>query len=190
MEKEDLRTIRTRRLLSMALFDLLQEKSFDKLNVQDICDKAMVHRATFYNHFKDKTDLLNYILDDIQEHIFTQSIENSNYQTPKDMYLAIVSNLIDFMNANREKLALIFANSLDKISLFVSNTINRSIRYLIAKNKYKEEYHLPVDFIVNFFTGGITTIGIDWLQSDNPYTKEQLLSYFDILLNDNILRKK
>ena len=61
MIKEDLRVVRTKKLLTDSLKNLLQEKSFDKITVNDICERAMVHRATFYNHFNDKTDLVNYI---------------------------------------------------------------------------------------------------------------------------------
>ena len=50
-DKEDLRVIRTRKLLSTALFDLMAEKDFSQITVNDICEKAMVRRATFYNHF-------------------------------------------------------------------------------------------------------------------------------------------
>ena len=55
--KEDLRVVRTRKLLCKALFELLEEVPFDKISVTDICDKAMVHRATFYNHFESKEHL-------------------------------------------------------------------------------------------------------------------------------------
>lgn len=190
LEKEDLRVKRTRKLLCMSLFDLMQTAPFDKLSVNDICEKAMVHRATFYNHFNDKNDLLNFALDDIQEEMFEKSIENEAHQTPKEMYLALISNVIDFINENREKLVLIFNNSSDKMATLVSTTIKRSIRYLLSRNKYKEEYLLPIDFIVNFFTGGIAMIGIDWLQSKNPYSKQEMLSYFDTILNADMFVKK
>lgn len=70
IEKEDLRVIRTRKLLCTSLMDLMQTTSFDKLSVNDICEKAMVHRATFYNHFNDKTNLLNYAIDELREELF------------------------------------------------------------------------------------------------------------------------
>ena len=52
--KEDLRIRRTHKLLCNAMFSLLETRSFDDISVVDICEKAMVHRATFYKHFKDK----------------------------------------------------------------------------------------------------------------------------------------
>lgn len=188
-EKEDLRIFRTRKLLCIALMDLLQTTSFDKLSVGDICEKAMIHRATFYNHFSDKNDLLNFAIDDLQEELFEKSIEHESYNTQKEMYMALVECVIDFMIENKQKLSLIFKNNTGKLSSCVSSTVKRSIRYLLGKNKYKHEYLLPIDVIVNFFTGGITMIGIDWLESENPYSKEEMLKFFDLLLNENLFVK-
>ena len=88
MAKEDLRVIRTRKLLSKALKDLLQEKSFDKITVNDVCDKAMVHRATFYNHFVDKIDLLDYVFDEMQSEIYQNVVKLTNFNSSKEMYIA------------------------------------------------------------------------------------------------------
>lgn len=188
-DKEDLRVFRTRKLLCVALMDLLQTTSFDKISVNDLCEKAMIHRATFYNHFSDKNDLLNYAIDDLQEELFEKSIENETYNSQKEMYMALVECVIDFMIDNKHKLSLIFKNNTGKLSSCTSNTVKRSIRYLLGKNKYKHEYALPIDVIVNFFTGGITMIGIDWLESENPYSKEEMLKFFDLLLNENLFIK-
>ncbi|MCC6614675.1 MAG: TetR/AcrR family transcriptional regulator [Anaerolineae bacterium] len=54
----DRRQRRTRKLLRDALLQLIVEKGFDTLSVQDITDRADVSRATFYLHFRDKEDLL------------------------------------------------------------------------------------------------------------------------------------
>lgn len=54
----DRRQRRTRKLLRDALMQLIVEKGFDSLSVQDITDRADVSRATFYLHFRDKEDLL------------------------------------------------------------------------------------------------------------------------------------
>ncbi|GAH73061.1 unnamed protein product, partial [marine sediment metagenome] len=47
-KKVDKRIIRTRQQLSEAFFELLEEKGFQKITVQDITDRANVNRATFY----------------------------------------------------------------------------------------------------------------------------------------------
>jgi AcrR family transcriptional regulator len=59
-EKLDPRVKRTRGLLQRALTELLSEKRFHNITVQDIAERAEVNRATFYAHFEDKYALLNY----------------------------------------------------------------------------------------------------------------------------------
>jgi AcrR family transcriptional regulator len=55
----DPRVKRTRQLLKQALSDLLAEKPFQDITVQDIADRATVNRVTFYAHFEDKYDLIS-----------------------------------------------------------------------------------------------------------------------------------
>ena len=57
-ERLDPRIRRTRRLLQDALRRLLEEKDFDKINIQDIAEAATLNRGTFYAHYPDKFALL------------------------------------------------------------------------------------------------------------------------------------
>jgi AcrR family transcriptional regulator len=59
-QKEDPRVIRTRGLLEGAFMEVVSEKGFQSVSVQDITDKAGVNRATFYAHFPDKYALLDH----------------------------------------------------------------------------------------------------------------------------------
>ncbi|HEX9057239.1 MAG TPA: TetR/AcrR family transcriptional regulator [Ktedonobacterales bacterium] len=58
----DPRVKRTRKLLQDAMMGLLREKSFQSVTVQDIAERAMLNRATFYAHFEDKYALADYML--------------------------------------------------------------------------------------------------------------------------------
>jgi AcrR family transcriptional regulator len=57
VNEADPRVRRTRKLLQDALLELLAEKSFDAITVQDIADRSTINRATFYTHYVDKYDL-------------------------------------------------------------------------------------------------------------------------------------
>jgi AcrR family transcriptional regulator len=58
--KIDPRVKRTRKLLQESLMHLMRHKTFNAITVQDITEHAEVNRATFYAHFTDKYDLMNY----------------------------------------------------------------------------------------------------------------------------------
>lgn len=62
-KKTDLRVMRTHKMIIDAFFHLVEEKGYDCVTIQDIADEAMINRATFYAHFKDKQDLYEQIFD-------------------------------------------------------------------------------------------------------------------------------
>ena len=59
---KDPRVKRTRKLLQQTLLELMNEKTFDAITVQDIAERSTLNRATFYAHFEDKYDLLDSIM--------------------------------------------------------------------------------------------------------------------------------
>jgi AcrR family transcriptional regulator len=61
----DRRVSKTRKALKEALTDLILEKGYEGVTVQDVIDRADVGRSTFYAHFVDKDDLLMAILADL-----------------------------------------------------------------------------------------------------------------------------
>jgi AcrR family transcriptional regulator len=64
-ERVDPRIKRTRQLLQTAFLELLKEKSFQAITVQDIAARATINRVTFYAHFVDKYALLEFTVRDL-----------------------------------------------------------------------------------------------------------------------------
>jgi len=60
----NMRTTPTKQALIQAFFQLVSKKDFDKMTIADIAKGAQVNRATFYAHFNDKYELLDYIVGD------------------------------------------------------------------------------------------------------------------------------
>jgi AcrR family transcriptional regulator len=84
-EKLDPRVKRTRNLILKSFGELLAEKNFENISVQDVTDKAEINRATFYKHFVDKFALLDYSINQM----FMQEIEkrmlNACHYTPDNL---------------------------------------------------------------------------------------------------------
>ena len=53
----------TKSALASALKELMETTPFAKITVSDICAKCNMNRKSFYYHFKDKFDLVNWIYD-------------------------------------------------------------------------------------------------------------------------------
>jgi AcrR family transcriptional regulator len=90
-ERLDPRVKRTRNLILNAFEELLPEKGFQSLTVQDITDKAEINRATFYAHFADKYALL----DESIRQTFSQELEkrtlNACHYTDENLRMLIVT---------------------------------------------------------------------------------------------------
>jgi AcrR family transcriptional regulator len=59
VNQNDPRVKRTRQLLQQAFMELIHEKSFEAITVQDIAERSTLNRATFYAHYEDKYALLD-----------------------------------------------------------------------------------------------------------------------------------
>jgi AcrR family transcriptional regulator len=84
-QKMDSRARRTRDALGDALVELMHEKTFGSIKVQDVLDRAGVGRSTFYTHYRDKDDLFLSDVEDFWEMISTlieRSGEDSNRVAP------------------------------------------------------------------------------------------------------------
>lgn len=51
----------TKRALAAAFKELMESQPFDKISISSICEKCEMNRKSFYYHFKDKYDLVNWI---------------------------------------------------------------------------------------------------------------------------------
>ncbi len=84
-EKLDPRVKRTYSQILQAFEKLLAEKGFEAISVQDVTDKAEITRATFYKHFVDKYDLLDYTIKGLfKKEIEKRTLDACHY-TPENL---------------------------------------------------------------------------------------------------------
>ena len=77
MSGEDLRVVKTRRVIRNTLFELMSEKPLSKITVSEICVRAEINRKTFYRHYREKKD----VIDELENEIlgeFSAIMHNGN----------------------------------------------------------------------------------------------------------------
>jgi AcrR family transcriptional regulator len=84
-EKLDPRVKRTRSLILQSFYDLLAEKNFEAISVQDVTDRAQINRATFYKHFVDKYALLDYSINQMFRQEIDKRMLNACHYTPENL---------------------------------------------------------------------------------------------------------
>ncbi|MGO4276407.1 TetR/AcrR family transcriptional regulator, partial [Paenibacillus sp. TAF58] len=63
MKKVDRRILKSQESMKKAVIELMTEKNFDDITIQDIADRANVNRGTIYLHYQDKFDLLDKLIE-------------------------------------------------------------------------------------------------------------------------------
>lgn len=76
----------TKRAMSAALKNLLKEKKLNKITVQDIADECGINRQTFYYHFQDIYDLVEWTCIEDTEKVLK---ENRTYDTWQEGFLSV-----------------------------------------------------------------------------------------------------
>jgi AcrR family transcriptional regulator len=85
----DPRVKRTRQLLQQAFVELLPEKGFSAMSIQDITARATVNRGTFYAHFPDKFALLDAVIREQFHHAVESHLPSTSRLGRKTLHLLI-----------------------------------------------------------------------------------------------------
>lgn len=185
-KKEDLRIRRTHKLLCDAMFELLENNSYDDISVVDICDKAMVHRATFYKHFTDKSDFMEYVARVKLREFYDNGAKAHVTSDLQNAYHVLVENVISFIEANKVMLRLSINSSnnnfIESLHKIIYEEMFDLINILTANG---EVFSTPAEIKAQFLTGGICELLRWWIRNENVCTKEQLIDYIEKLLKTN-----
>ncbi len=187
MVKLDIRVKRTKRQLSDALMELLSEKSFDDITVLEICEKASIHRATFYKHFVDKYDFLNDSLKNKLSEITYDQVEKE--YTPDSMKrscMSMITNIITFIEQNKK---FFVALSNDRYSISFNTILTDSIAEFISERINTIEnlgkcLGNHVGMLANYYAGAIVGLIKWWITDEDACTVEELLNFAEHKIND------
>lgn len=179
MEKKlDLRVYKTRKALTEALYDLLCEKSFDKITITELCERAMVRKATFYKHFADKTELLAYMIRELQQMALEQNAIGYNKDIPQSYYIGVFSFLLDFLESNQRFVLSVLKNS---ASAVVLDILLDQIQLDIRQHMKSESYAPVADaspMLTAIYAGAIVSCGKWWITQKKRPDKESVVTTF------------
>lgn len=147
----------TKRALAVALRELMEEIPFEKINVAQICEKCGMNRKSFYYHFRDKYDLVNWIFDTEFIPIAKEGIDANDYNSQ----WTFIEQACDYFYENRS-----FYRKALKIK--GQNSFSEHLReYSFPLIKFRMENLLgneyTDDFGVTFFTDAVIYTIERWL---------------------------
>ena len=158
----------TKRALANALKELMQTVPFAKISVADICEKCDMNRKSFYYHFQDKYELMNWIFD--ME--FIELIERGNADQSIEEMTALFRILYDNRTFYRNALSVQGQNSLSEHI--------REIALPILQSRMKEALSEDEDsgFYVEFFLDARLGAIVRWIRDENCEPPEEFIPHF------------
>jgi len=164
-------------MLSNALLELIQEKDYESITIQDITERADVHRATFYLHFSAKEELLTTALESLFVDLGARAKEESGVQEPSFLKETAAGKIIFEHVAEYFDLYKVLVGKRG-----VGYVTHHIINYLTAifeeklQNDFPDEKILPMPrvLLARHLAGSLYALLTWWLENDMPYSIEYM----------------
>lgn len=173
----------TKRALASALKKLMEEKPFAKISVSDICEACDMNRKSFYYHFKDKYELVNWIY-------YTECIAALRKKDYQNIDWGLAEDLCAYFYENRsfyrKTLTIEGQNSFSEYFRdIIVMVLSKSMEEMFGQDEF-------LDFYVNFYTDAFLCAIKRWLLDKDCMPAEQfarLLKKCLLRTSDSILQK-
>ena len=173
----------TKRALEASLKKLLLQKPLNKITINDITEDCGVNRMTFYYHFKDIYDLVDWILvEDAQQAMDgRQSFDDWN-KAFLDVLLKIQENKLLVLNVyrsiSREQVEQYLYKLVDPL---LHEFVDREAEDICIQDEDKQ-------FVIDFFKYALVGMVLEWIRKDMRADPAALTAKLDTLLHGGIRR--
>lgn len=181
-QKKDL----TKKLIAQGFKDLMQKYPFEKITIKMISDEAGIIRPTFYNHFRDKYDLLEWIF-------YTEVISEARSLLEHGMQLEAVKFIFRCLISERtfyqKAFLLTGQNSFEDIIIKYFTELFLYSMQLNQENDYPvHNSFITPDNVAGFYTIGIVTSIKNWMLNDRSVEPpmDELMDAFNYLLTHSL----
>ncbi len=179
-KKEDRRVRRTKKLLTQALTQLLQEKQINEITVKELTDLADMNRGTFYLYYKDIFDMLEKIEDGLfealEEIVFLHEHDDVSQQTKP-----ILLDLFRFIEDNQEMCRVLLSPHGDMNFLHRLNEVVREKCLQMWPNK-EDKNDATFEYHYSFVVYGCVGVFRAWLNSECQEPAEKMAEMADAMI--------
>lgn len=179
----DRRTRRTRHQVSGALVDLIKEKRFDDITVQNLIDRAGVGRSTFYTHFRDKEDAFDQQWFQLNQHLSDQIDWD---QAGQGSFFPVTSFFLHLQEAQSFYRGLVRSGKVDAIFKSGVEHLSRNIEVALQARLKSRPVTIPIPVLSHYLANEFFGLLKWWLDAGMPYTPEAMDKMFHRLVNPTI----
>ena len=163
----------TRNAMAAAMKTLMKEKKLSKISIADICGACGMNRNSFYYHFKDKYDLVNWIF-------YTEFVSNIQLEDYPDA-LHLLEDICDYLYQERTfyKAALKIEGQ-NSVREYFSEVMEPYLRYLADQimGGGKEE-----EFFLRFFGDAFLMAIIRWVMDEDIMQPREFVRQLDATIS-------
>jgi AcrR family transcriptional regulator len=169
------RRLRTRQQLQAALLQLILEKGFESVSIQDITDRADLARATFYLHARDKHELLWSVIEDLIHATEEELLRNFTGDMPPQAEYHGYRNIFEHIERNRETYRVILSGkgSTEMTHRVHQYMVEETMRDIERYNVYAD-LGQPAEITARIVVGSILSLATWWLETPNQYSASQI----------------
>lgn len=172
----------TKQALAKSLYQLMLQKPLNKITISDIAEECGINRMTFYYHFKDIYDLIEWMVDAETQ----KAIQGNQEEDLRDGMLRI----FQWVQENRAFVMNIY-HSISRERL--ETGLDRMLQELLLKILKQQAEGMDVSaeelrFITRFYRHAMTGILLDWVRSGMKEAPETIVHRLDIVTRGNARR--
>lgn len=172
---------RSKKWIVDALIKLMHQDPFQKLTIKEIYMEAEVSRQTFYRHFKSKEEVLQYYFDDLCEQ-FIQTLDRNKTQELNIMLRYYFEFWLDY----KTLVILLFSQVGQSI---LTDAYIRALRHALSTIMFQRfGPSESVDYIQDFFIGGLFAVKKKWIETGAKETPAQLANLVSKMV-ENVIRE-
>ena len=169
----------------MAFTELLSEKNYNKITVQEIIDRANIGRSTFYSHFETKDDLLKEICRELFEHIFSNDLSrecSKVFENSKRNPKILITHILYHLKENKEKFIKVLSCESNDLFLeyFKTYLFKMIDEYIIIDNTDDEKFK---KFLKNHICCSFVETVKWWINDQMKESPEEMADYFFKVVN-------
>jgi AcrR family transcriptional regulator len=174
--RHERRRLQTRKRLIKSTLDLVLEKGFESISIQDITDRADLGRGTFYIHFKDKEDVVWTAFQDLFQELEREAHQQLDRRMPQVEYYGLL-NIFRHAENNRDLYRVMLGSQgsavlTGRVQDFLANVFLYDIRN--APEPTDVNFNLPEEIESQMLTGVISRLLFWWLETPSNYSAEQM----------------
>ncbi len=170
--KIDRRIVKTKRAISLALFQILAEKNVDDITITELTTKADINRKTFYLHYscvQDVADELVASMKNVFDHALQSALDEENNFVPAQFF----AYLRDKIGEHTE---LFRAFCLENTSLYFVRALSAPLMESLMNvyRNYSDMSDTSLRAAIIFMAHGALNVYLDWARNPSALTLDEV----------------